>query len=476
MFSLQSAFGQLLSDQLDLLFQEDAVLENAMVGISVVDMHSGQVIIDQHANLRMIPASTQKLITAKSALDILGKDFQFRTELRFSGTIDSTGTLPGDLLWIGGGDPVFGDAKFKDYCSKDSIFNQIIKSLVKRGIKKVDGHLIVFDHAYGTERTPRHWLWEDISNYYGSGARAFNFMGNEYEITFSRSTITGQEAEIVAVNPATPGVQLTSEVHIGEKGSGDQAFVFGGPFADHHIVRGSIPPGNTPFTIRAAANSPSTIAAEMLLNELSKNGVQIAKGYQIISSEKNAPDQLSSELLYAHMSPPLKSIVDYLLQESHNLTSEALLKKMALQEEGIKHTDEAAAFLSDYWKQAIPEAENWRFYDGSGLSPMNRITPHQMTQFLAYQFRTDDFLFWQNLIPQGNEISRAGRYINDFKCLIHLHLKTGSISKVHNYAGYLKTKSGKMLGITAFYADYDCKRSDIRKSFFDLILRLYQSV
>jgi D-alanyl-D-alanine carboxypeptidase/D-alanyl-D-alanine-endopeptidase (penicillin-binding protein 4) len=299
-------------------------------------------------------------------------------------------------------------------------------------------------------------------------------MGNEYEITFSRSNTTGQLAEIIQVNPLPPGLELSSEVRIGEKGSGDQAFVFGGPFSDQQIIRGTIPPGKTPFVIRAAVNSPAVLAADLLVNDLAEHGIQIESGYRIIQSEMDLPDQMLSKLLWTHVSPPLELIVDFLLQKSHNLSSEALLKKMSLHEGYILRTNEAAGLLADHWKQEIPEAEKWRLYDGSGLSPMNRITPLQMTRFLEYQFKVDDFLKWLNMIPQGNEISGAGRYLDDFNCLIHLHLKTGSISNVHNYAGYLKTKSGKMLGITAFFSDYDCSRGGISRSFFDLIIRLYE--
>lgn len=79
-------------------------------GLAVADAE-GRLVYDRHADRPLIPASTQKLVTAAVALETLGPDHRLRTEAHATGPVED-GILRGDLVVVGGGDPALGDPQW----------------------------------------------------------------------------------------------------------------------------------------------------------------------------------------------------------------------------------------------------------------------------------------------------------------------------------------------------------------------------
>ncbi|MBP5425132.1 MAG: D-alanyl-D-alanine carboxypeptidase, partial [Prevotella sp.] len=77
-------------------------LRSAVVGVLAV--RGADTLAQMNRSVKMVPASNMKLLTTGLALLNLGADWQFRTTLSYSGTIND-GVLEGDLYSVGGGDP-----------------------------------------------------------------------------------------------------------------------------------------------------------------------------------------------------------------------------------------------------------------------------------------------------------------------------------------------------------------------------------
>ncbi len=86
----------------------DAVPEGSCVAIDI----EGERFADLRADLPVIPASNQKLLVAAVALDVLGEDHRFHTELRGAQPVD--GVITGDVYLVGGGDPLLVTADYVD--------------------------------------------------------------------------------------------------------------------------------------------------------------------------------------------------------------------------------------------------------------------------------------------------------------------------------------------------------------------------
>src|SRR5579863_6662255 len=77
----------------------------ASFGIEFYSLETGKPIYTHAADKLLTPGSTTKLLTEGTALALLGADYRFHTRVYRTGPIDAEGTLKGDLVLVGSGDP-----------------------------------------------------------------------------------------------------------------------------------------------------------------------------------------------------------------------------------------------------------------------------------------------------------------------------------------------------------------------------------
>ena len=90
----------------------------------------------------MNPASVMKLVTTFAALELLGRDYRWRTEAYLGGAL-AGGTLDGDLILKGGGDPKITVEQWSAFMA----------ALRERGLERVSGDLVLDRSAF---RLPPH--------------------------------------------------------------------------------------------------------------------------------------------------------------------------------------------------------------------------------------------------------------------------------------------------------------------------------
>ena len=100
-----------LTARLDTLMA-DSLLETTQLGLMVWDLTTDSLLYQHNARQLLRPASTMKLLTAITALDHLGVYHRYNTSLYYKGTI-SRGQLTGDLICVGGMDPMFDNGDMK---------------------------------------------------------------------------------------------------------------------------------------------------------------------------------------------------------------------------------------------------------------------------------------------------------------------------------------------------------------------------
>ncbi|MCH5307151.1 MAG: D-alanyl-D-alanine carboxypeptidase/D-alanyl-D-alanine-endopeptidase [Prevotella sp.] len=81
------------------------MFDTSQVGMMVYDLTDDKVLFERNARQTMRPASTMKLLTAATALDHLGSNYQLQTRLFYTGIIEN-GKLTGDIYCVGGFDPM----------------------------------------------------------------------------------------------------------------------------------------------------------------------------------------------------------------------------------------------------------------------------------------------------------------------------------------------------------------------------------
>ncbi|WP_319481064.1 D-alanyl-D-alanine carboxypeptidase/D-alanyl-D-alanine-endopeptidase [uncultured Draconibacterium sp.] len=444
-----------------LLRQEN--YKNASVGMNVVDLNSGETIFSLDPNKLLVPASTMKMITSGTALEILGADYRFKTQISYIGKIDKNGVLDGDLVLIAGADPALGSEYFQDH------YFEFLKNWAKQvkasGINKVLGDLILESGIYDTERIPDSWVWGDIGNYYGAGPNAFTVFDNMYRITFSSPKKAGKLTKVTQTYPKIDGLQIVNEVLSADNNS-DNAYVFGGPFDKNRVIRGTIPRNRKAFTIKASVPDPAEVLAGAFLQNLLDEGVFIDGEIRFGKNVSN-----KTKLIFTQESPTLADIAEVLNHESVNLFAEHFLKQIAVEKNGLGNRYDAIDLVKAYWEEQGLSMENIFMEDGSGLSHFNAVSPAFFTRFLTRMASNDAFV--ESLPVAGKGTFK--RFDTEKLPGKTLQAKSGSMTRVRCYSGYLTTDKGHKLAFSFMFNHFGGSHSALIKEIEQLFVQLKEN-
>lgn len=415
---LQKAFEQ---------FEADSQLRHAACALYVINAKTGTVVFEKNAQMGLAPASTQKIVTAVTAFEFLGKDFRYKTELAHDGTIRN-GELTGNLLIVGTGDPTLGSWRYRSTIDT-VIINKWSGTIQKLRIKKIDGTIVGLDNNFETQTVPGGWIWEDIGNYYGAGVSGLNWHENQYDLELKPGKNQGDPVTVGDTYPEIENKNLVNELTTGAKASGDNAYIYYPPNGTVGFLRGTAPADDQAFSIAGSLSIPPHYPAGLLGKKLQKSGITILghwpkSGIDYLLNKQKMPS--AGNVLLTLYSPSLDSIVYWFLKKSINLYGEALLKTISYITKGFGTTDSAIAIIKNFWQQKGLDAEELNIRDGSGLSPLNRITAHAQVAILKYAKTRSWFPYFFDALPEYN----------------NMKMKSGSISDVKGFCGYQTSRDG----------------------------------
>jgi D-alanyl-D-alanine carboxypeptidase/D-alanyl-D-alanine-endopeptidase (penicillin-binding protein 4) len=445
-------------------WQTSPGLLNSSTGLAITDTKTGEELFKSVPQLRLVPASIMKVVTTATALEVFGPDFRFITTLSCSGFVRND-TLIGDLQIIGGGDPTLGSKYFPETGKFLDDWTAAVKDL---NIKAVKGNIILDATIYESQMIPNTWIWEDIGNYFGAGASGISVFDNLYEIHLSSEPVAERPTKIVKIVPEIPDLELMNEVQSSYVNS-DQAYVFGSPDENKRIVRGTIPRNKSDFVVKASMPNPSALLASEFRKKLAASNIAVLGSAKF---EKVNTKDRQSLLLSALQSPSLREIIKVTNHESVNLFAEHLLKHMAFQQNGFGTTKDGCKFVIQFWKDKGLNLSGFFMSDGSGLSRFNAITASQMVEILNYMKTKSAYFsdFYESLAPVGNgtlTVFKSYNFPNQ-----SLRAKSGSMTRVRCYAGYLTTRSGKELSFSVMLNNFSCSQIEAINEVEALLIEL----
>jgi D-alanyl-D-alanine carboxypeptidase/D-alanyl-D-alanine-endopeptidase (penicillin-binding protein 4) len=440
------------------------------VGFAVVDMQTGNVVANYNANKSLIPASTLKAITTLTALQILGTDFRFKTELQYDGTIDANGILKGNLYIKGYGDPALGSDKMDNTLPLAALLKSWVEAIKKAGIRQIDGKIVGDASYFKGDIAGDTWQWYDLGNYYATGTWGLNVHENYYYLHFQQVEQLGATPPIAKIEPVLPNLYLINEVQSAEKGSGDNAYIYGGPYAYTRIIRGTIPVGNQQFTIRGSIPDPPFFIAHSLLYALEENNIKTTK-QATTQFELNSNNARTT--FYTHYSPPLVEIAQRANYESINLYCESLIRVLGAQRSESNTLKEGVNVIKDYWKNKGLNTDGWFLMDGSGLSSRNGITALQMAKILQLgATERESFKAFYGTLPVGGKSGTVQSLFQNTAAAGNIRLKSGSIERVRAYTGYARTKDGRMLAFSFLVNNYTGSGRTLRNKMEQVMVKL----
>ncbi len=429
-------------------FAAEKVFKHATIGLLVVDNSTGQTVTSVNTETGLAPASCQKVITASTAFELLGHTYTYPTTLGYTGNIVN-GVLNGDIIIKGGGDPTLGSWRYPE-TTEENIISEFKNEILREGINEINGHVYADESAWTGEVTPEGWIWEDIGNYYGAGARALNWRENQYDLFLKSGKNVGDTISLVNTKPSfVAGLNLNMLATAAVKGTGDNSYIFIPQGNTYGNVRGTIPVNENDFVISGSMPEPAielAISLEASLKNLPAES--ITKGYPGLKTNDD-----SVHTFYTHYSPDLDSIVYWFLKKSINLYGEALIKTLGRRFTNIGATDSGVSVIKNFWSKRGIEPSAMNIIDGSGLSPANRITTSVLVSVMQYAKKQNWFPSFYNALPEINGIK----------------MKSGSISDVLSYTGFIKSKKGIDYTFSFIVNNYDGNANDVRKKMWALL-------
>ncbi len=454
-------------------FEGDTALQHASWGFCLISDKDGKIISSNNEKRSLQPASTTKVLTTSAALSILGSDYTFKTRLAYKGKITKQGVLLGDVYVIGGGDPSIGFNRIKGVKNDKELIDAFEYVLRKAGINTIQGSIIADATYFERAMQPNAWAWDDIANYYGAGPSGLNFRENQYNLYLKQSKTPGEPCAYVCTYPLIPGLQCYSEIVSGAKGSGDEGYIYGASYSNLRYLRGKIPPGDTLFCIKGSLPDPALICAQLLAGRMTNGKVTPkATTVYLLQEQNNMPDTNSRTILLSIASPPLKELVKYTNIYSINLYAETLLKEIGKKVNGKGSTEEGLRVLKQFWLNKGIDLSGLFLLDGSGLSRYDAITAEQFAQAI-HAMRSEkafaDFYLSLSVAGQFGALSSIGKgTVADG----NIHAKSGYMTRVRSYAGYVRNKEGKEFSFAFIINNYSESAYSVKMKIEKLLIAL----
>lgn len=432
--------------------------DGMLVGLYITEAKSGKVVAEENSEVCLTPASITKLITTATALEILGPDFRFKTELAYDGNI-TNGVLNGNLYIVGGGDPTLGST----YLKNSGFLTKWVAAVKALGIRTINGAVVadasIFDHM----PIPPGWLWEDLGNYYAAGVFGLSVYDNTMSLTLNTQQ-TGQKPTVVSTSPKIPDMVL--ENNLISEGNSDQGYFYGMPYSNYRIVMGKVPSGKKQFVLRGDIPNPPMLLASQLTEALVKDGVNVK---QPASDQPKGNERRT--VICTIESPTLTEIIKETNFRSLNHYAEHLLKYLALERQKSATLDKSLEVVKHFWGQRGVETRNMFMLDGSGLSPHAAIAPKVFNEVLRYMYNKSDNrdVFMQSL-PVAGESGTVKSLFKKTSLEKRAHLKSGSMSRVQCYSGYVEYND-KVYVVTVMVNNFDVERSKVRSMIEERVLK-----
>lgn len=405
-------------------FENDPQLKYASHSLYVVEVATGKPVFSKNIRQGLAPASTQKVVTAAAAYAILGQEFQYNTSF---GLDPETKTL----FIRASGDPSFGSIRYAT-TKPERLVEAIADSFSKNGISNISGWKVLPQSKNAdTQLLPDGWIVQDIGNYYGAGAMLLNWRENEYELLLKSTSKIGDPVEIVNKDKLPSELQnIDNQLKSAAAGSGDNAYIYL-PFSGNRFqLKGTIPVGQSKFSISGAVTNSAAYFMEALQAAFAQKGMVVEENAATTADKFDKGFTPIATVL----SPTLDSLSYWFLRRSINLYGEAFLKTLGENKSGEWSAEAGLVTLRKFWAQQNIDSFALRMYDGSGLSPQNRVTTQALVQVLQYARGQKWF----------------GSYYAGFPNYNGMLMKSGTINGVKGFCGYHKSKKDGKEYVFAF--------------------------
>lgn len=448
---------------------------HAFFGVAFYSLGDGRMVWSYNANKLFVAASTTKLVTEGSALQLLGGDYRFHTRVYGTGGVNN-GTVEGDLVLVGSGDPnlsgriqpgdqlAFENVDHAYDASPDTravpgdplaVIRELASQVAAKGIKRVTGRVLV-DAS----------LFREGERELGTGTVISPIMVNDnlVDLTIGAGPQAGAPTT-VQVTPTSPYVKFVNKsttAAAGTRPSITWSSDVTDPDGTHTVtISGTFPADKQPILFSYAVPEPSRFAEVVFADALRAQGVTVNLATAAAQREYRGVPTLytTANVVAEHVSPPFTEEVKVTLKVSQNLHASAtpfIVKSILARADSAKTGFDLE---HDLLQRAGLDLGGAQQTDGAGGDA--RFSPDFMVHYLEYMSKQPNFNAFFRALPVLGKDGTLWNVQTSSPAAGHVFAKTGTLGNydalnrkmvisAKGLAGYLTTASGKRYAVAIY--------------------------
>lgn len=450
--------GTSFTQQLDAMF-DAPMWRNAHWGVKIVDLTTSEMLYEREADKGFMPASNMKLYTTAAALHLLGPDYRYETSIYATGPITESGTLMGDLLIVGSGDPSIS-GRYDPVSSTTTMLRNWAEAVRKAGIRRVEGAVIGDDNCFDDEYHCGTWQLDYIQEWYAAETSGLSMNENCWDAVIRPGTKVGDPAIVESVLP-TRYYTIVSEVTTTEplKAVSDETDITLHRPMDSNVVtiKGTIPLGTKEYMEWGSLRNGTLYCASLFAEELERQGIHVIGGPADIDDVRDPDVRIghsAMKLVHTHVSPPMSRLIQIVNKPSQNFYAEQLLKTLGRKYKGAGSFKQGEQVVKDFLTSAGIASANLRMADGSGLSRQDLVEPQMTMGILQFMHRQPEFKAFYDSLPIAGIDGTIKSRMRGTAAEGNLHAKTGTINRVRSLSGYVTRKDGHLIAFCTMANNY----------------------
>jgi serine-type D-Ala-D-Ala carboxypeptidase/endopeptidase (penicillin-binding protein 4) len=439
--------------------------QHSMWAVVVESTVAGLPLFELNPSTLMMPGSNMKLLTLAAAAEMFGWDHTFETRLVSSAPLEA-GTLRGDLIAVGSGDPSIGERR-----EPRGVLRSWAQQLWDGGVRAIDGRIVGDDDQFDDEGLASGWTWDDILDGYAAPSGALEYNEDSVDLAIRAGAAAGDPVSI-EVRPGGSGLTIENALVTSPEGESALVLLRRLPGSNSLHVAGHVPARAPEFVRLASVDNPTQFFVNALRAALVDRGIRVSGDAVDIDAIAPRPDSSVARVLLSHRSPPLAQLAATMMKFSQNMYAESILKALAARE-GTGTTDLGRRMVREILRTWGVYEDSFVMADGSGMSRYNYVSVEALVRILQHLHENPAHAdaFAPTLPAAGQEGTLSHRLLGT-AAENNVRAKTGTLANVRALSGYVTTKDGEPLVFSIIANNFNVPAAAIDEAVDRALVRL----